>query len=211
MTSAGPSNFSVGVLAPLLALAALGLGVVALVAPMPFLRPPQVAPGADTGITITPRPRPTVKPIVPEDWSSLAESFAKLREPLTQAEIETVIHGTLPTPTETQPEPGPMHQPLRWRYLGFIAEPERVAALVLMNDVDQRLLYAGQTLKDESDPEQLDITIVSVTESEIVIERDGQQERFRLNHIAAESAADTSPLRQSPNASPRGAQPARRR
>mgnify|MGYP001462184143 CR=1 FL=1 len=212
MTTAGPSNFSVGALAPFLALAALGLGVVALVAPMPFLRPPQVDPGAATGINITPRPRPTVKPIVPEDWSSLAESFSKLREPLTAEQLKDIVQGTTPEqPVETQPEPGPVRQPLRWRYLGFIAEPERVAALVLMNDTDQRLLYAGQTLTDDADPEQLEITIVSVTDTEIVIEREGQRERFRLSQIAAESPSETSPLRHAPNTPPRGAQQGRRR
>jgi hypothetical protein len=209
MNTAGPSNFSVGALAPVLALGALGLGVAALFAPIPFLKPPEVSPAADSTIGPAPRPTPTVKPIVPEDWSRLAESLSKLREPLTQAEIERVVKGEESPPVEPVADTGPVHQPLRWRYIGYITEPDRVAALVLMNDSDQRLIYAGDTFKDSTDPENLDITIISVTETEITIERAGRHERFQLNQAQSEPPSATSPLRPPPT-TPRGAPPPRR-
>lgn len=210
MTTAGPSNFSVGALAPMLALGALGFGIVALVAPLPFLKPPQQVADASSSLAPGPRPKPTVKPIEPQDWSKLEAPLLSLREPLTQAEIETGVHGTQPVAVEPEPDPGPAHHTLRWRYIGFISEPDRVAALVLMNDADQRLLYAGQTLRDSFDPEDKTITVVSVTESEIVVERAGRTERFQMHTPPDEPASATSPLRptQTP---PRNGTPPRRR
>lgn len=211
MTTPASSNFAVGTLAPMLALAALALGVLALVAPLPFLRPPERQSDAAPLPLGPSRPKPTVKPIVPDDWSALAERFSMLREPVSEAQLAGLVQGTAESPVQVEPFSGPSYQPLRWRYLGCIVEPDRVAALVLMNDTNQRLLYPGQRLIDEFDAENLTIEVLSVTDREIVIERAGRQERFQLSLPAPESASATSPLRPAASPPQRGTPPPRRR
>ncbi len=207
MTAPRSSNHTVGSLAPALALAALALGVVALVAPLPFLpapKPPQVVDQSTTAAT---RPVPTVTPIVPDNWSAMAEQFAALREPVPDMPLVDP-KATEPVVTEVPTtDSGPAYQPLRWRYLGSFVEPNRTAALVLMNDTNQRILYPGQRLIDEFDPDQVTIHVISVTEREIVIDRAGREQRFQLSLPPNEPASATSPLR----TPPRGGTPSRRR
>lgn len=178
MTSGGASNQSVGALAPILAALALALGVVALVAPMPFLRTPEPPPS--TLLIPQPRAIPEVKPVVPNDWTELASPLSQLRDPIPElatAEPEQPKEDV--QPSEGQAPAASTLPPLRWRYLGWIQEPHRIAALILMNDTQQRIIYAGQTVRDEFDTSGHEIQVVSINESEIVVRRDVHEERFR--------------------------------
>ncbi len=177
----GMGNQSVGSLAPASALAALALGAVVLFAPMPFLRAPEATSARPS---LIPNPEPRTKPrpplLVPEEWSDLAPRLAKLRDTPAPTDLASRTPDTQPTTTTDTEAPtlGPAPLLLRWRYLGWIQEPDRMAALVLMNDTTQRFFYPGQEVVDDTDSESSPIRILSISENELVISRAGVEERF---------------------------------
>ncbi len=180
-------------------------GVVALVAlfvPIPTPKPSPTASSAPPGPAAPAIPKPEDVAVKPEDWKALAATLESLREkPPEKPEVADSGEKEPEIPeTPTQP----IIQPLAWKYRGFIQEPDRLVALVMLDSV-QRFLVQGQDVPDPEEPGTM-IRVVSVSTQELVVSRGGRDEKIPLEsaQVSAEPATRSRP---DSRFGPRGARP----
>ncbi len=180
-------------------------GVAALFAlfvpiPAPEAKAPPSAPTPGPAADADTKPEDVV--VKPEDWKALAALLENLREkpPEQPAVVETdTKEDDLPLPP-----PIPVPQPLAWKYRGFIQEPDRLVALVLV-DGAQRFMVEGQVIADSDDPDSK-ITLVAVSPTQLVVNRGGREEK--IAYEPAQTSAEPAPRgRMDPRLNPRGMRP----
>lgn len=123
-------------------------------------------------------------PVVERDWAGLAQALDRLREPIDPTKVADEDE-----PGEPPGEP-PLSPPLaiNWQYEGYVAEGDRLIALVRIESV-QRFVFPDQEVQDPSIPGYARATIksiepdrlvVMVGDHEIVIPRTSQSETNTL-------------------------------
>ncbi len=185
MPPTSSSSRSLGIAAPIGALAALALGIGVYFAPLPFLTPqkvqlPEVALPADTD---------AVKPFVADSpkWTELAEALQAAREP---APVD-VVEGEEQKRPEEQTSPVPVVQ-LNWRYVGYIEEPRRLVG-VFQIDATQHMVVEGEVLKDPNNPDRKGVTVTNIERDKLTIDYHGTPMDFDVSKPSDETDLFAAP------------------
>lgn len=194
----GPASISTRTpVMTVLAVTSLIVAGIAFFAPLPFLKPPAPPspPPAPPPVAAAVPDSQSVK-IEAKPWAPLAISLDAFREKSAEPPAPTTAPVT--DASQNQPPPTPSLPPLSWTYKGTIDGPGSRAALVLMPDGKARFVFTGQKLPDQNNPGPGRVTIVEISDSELVVDREGTQERVpiqrsELNDPSRSQASSASP------------------
>lgn len=182
LTSAVQRPWLIPGAAALCAVLAAGAWIVPLGSPPDDTPPPPAilpSQGTDPANALKGAP-----PFARPQWSELSETLTLVRLPSggwpATNSVAEAPDEQQSSPDEPRPHMDPRLPPLGWRYVGFITESSGTTALILTSDLRQRLLTEGETLTDPSDPTGSEITVESVTTSEVRISRSGSTETLTL-------------------------------
>lgn len=167
-------------LMPGAALLALALVALAWFVPMGNLGEGSAAPQRPQPIVADPASAIDARRLPPfgtPAWTALEPRLMALRDPVEKPVESAVVTDTTegtPVETETRPVETPSFQ-VAWQYIGYIDDADGLRALITTASMRQRLIHAGETVTDETDPRAQNITVVSITPEELKLERDGRE------------------------------------
>ncbi len=152
--------------------AALAVAVGVWLIPSGVLDPRPAAPPAS-------KPMPGVKPptieppaVVEVDWTTLIQKLGTVREPITDvADTENPggDHGIA-----NPPPPVPTGLSLNWQYEGYVAEGDRLIALVRIQSI-QRFVFLDQEIVDPSIPGYGRATVMKIEPERLVVNVGGAE------------------------------------
>lgn len=154
--------------AQIVGLLALAILIIVIIAPRMEVAPP-VVEGPTTSVPTTVTEQNGAAPAIPQnDWTMLTASLNQIREPMANvASAATDNEATEAPETASTDEPRPNPAPPGWQYVGYAQTPEgAISALVMVNS-KQRFVREGRQIEGFS--------IVDITTSHLLIERDGRR------------------------------------
>jgi hypothetical protein len=166
-----------------LAASAVGFAAYAWVGPLPFMGEPDAWQPPPSNGPAGPEAPKIIGADRPADFESLGSSLASLRTPEVEDTPPPDPVANITPPVEDTPPPPPLEG---WSYIGYIGPPDKLVALLTDPEGGQLWAPVGRTIGAGH-------TVVRVTDTAVLLERDGEENL--LMHISVE---DTVAIEEEP-------------